>query len=165
VLENPDRRDFLTKAVIIVGAAGVAIATWPFLVSMNPTAEVLEKATTDVDLSRISIGQQQTVSWEGKPIFVVHRTTAQIRAMENSPGGFDPQPDEDRVKQPEWLVVIGLCTHMGCVPIKDDEGWLCPCHGSRYDNSGRVVRGPAPKNLVIPPYRFIAASKIIIGEA
>jgi ubiquinol-cytochrome c reductase iron-sulfur subunit len=165
VLEHPERREFLTKAVVTVGVAGAAVACWPFISSMNPAVDVLEKAAAEVDLSGIALGQVQTVSWGGKPVFVMHRTAAQIGAMESSEGGFDPQPDEERVKRPEWLVVVGVCTHMGCIPIKKDFGWLCPCHGSMYDNSGRVVRGPAPKNLAVPPYRFVSTDKIVIGEA
>ena len=85
--------------------------------------------------------------------------------MAASDGGTDPEPDRQRVKLPEWLVVVGVCTHMGCVPNRESSGWMCHCHGSRYDDSGRVLRGPAPKNLEVPPYRFIAADKIIIGVA
>lgn len=165
VLDSPDRRDFLGVATAVVGAAGVAAACWPFISSMNPSADTLEKSTTEVDLSGIPAGQTQTVSWGGKPVFVVHRTPGQIASMKNSRGGHDPQADADRAAQPQWLVVVGVCTHMGCIPGRNEDGWLCPCHGSVYDNSGRILHGPAPKNLLVPPYKFVAAEKIIIGEA
>lgn len=165
VLDSPDRRDFLGKATAAVGAAGVAATCWPFISSMNPSADTLEKATTEVDLSGIAAGQMQTVSWGGKPVFVVHRTPEQIVAMQASQGGTDPQEDKARATQPQWLVVVGVCTHMGCIPGRSEDGWLCPCHGSVYDNSGRILHGPAPKNLLVPPYKFVAAEKIVIGEA
>jgi ubiquinol-cytochrome c reductase iron-sulfur subunit len=165
VLGSPDRRDFLGKATAAVGAAGVAAACWPFISSMNPTMDTLEKASTEVDLSGIVTGQMETVAWGGKPVFVVHRTPEQIATMQDSQGGKDPQPDRDRVKNPEWLVVVGVCTHMGCIPGRNPDGWLCPCHGSVYDNSGRILHGPAPKNLLVPPYKFVSAEKIVIGEA
>jgi ubiquinol-cytochrome c reductase iron-sulfur subunit len=165
VLGSPDRRDFLGKATAAVGAAGVAAACWPFVSSMNPSMDTLEKAATEVDLSGIAAGQMETVAWGGKPVFVVHRTAEQITAMENSQGGKDPQADSARVKKPEWLVVVGVCTHMGCIPGRNADGWLCPCHGSVYDNSGRILHGPAPKNLVVPAYKFVSDSKIVIGEA
>ena len=165
VLDNADRRDFLGKATTAIGAAGAAAACWPFISSMNPSLDTLEKASTEVDLSGIAVGQAQTVSWGGKPVFVVHRTPEQIAAMKNSQGGKDPQADADRAKHPEWLVVVGVCTHMGCIPSRTEEGWLCPCHGSVYDNSGRILHGPAPKNLPVPPVKFVSADKIIIGEA
>jgi len=164
-LDSPDRRDFLGTATAVVGAAGVAAACWPFISSMNPSADTLEKATTEVDLSGIAAGQAHTVSWGGKPVFVVHRTPEQIASVKNSQGGHDPQADADRAPQPQWLVVVGVCTHMGCIPGRSEDGWLCPCHGSVYDNSGRILHGPAPKNLLVPPYKFVAAEKIIIGEA
>src|SRR3569623_1338680 len=135
-----DRRNFLVTATCCMGAVGVAAAAWPFINSMNPTAAV-----------------------RGKPVFVFHRTPEQVAAMAHSSGGKDPQPDSARVKQPEWLVVVGICTHLGCVPNKSEEGWLCPCHGSAYDNSGRILHGPAPRNLDVPPYNFAGADKIVVG--
>ncbi len=164
-LDSPDRRDFLEQATTMVGAAGVAAACWPFVSSMNPSGDTLEKATTEVDLSAISAGQTHVVSWGGKPVFVVHRTPDQVAAMKNSQGGHDPQDDHARAAQPQWLVVVGMCTHMGCIPSRNDDGWLCPCHGSVFDNSGRILHGPAPKNLLVPPYKFVADKKMVIGEA
>jgi ubiquinol-cytochrome c reductase iron-sulfur subunit len=159
------RREFLGTVTAGVAAAGVAAACVPFVSSMNPTSDVLAKATTEIDISGIAPGEEKTFPWQGKPVFVVHRTPEEIKAMEASNGGKDPEPDSKRVEKPEWLVVIGICTHLGCVPNKTASGWLCPCHGSIYDNSGRIISGPAPKNLHIPPYKFVAENKIVIGKA
>ena len=163
---NPERRYFLEKATGAVAGAGVAAASWPFINSMNPAADVLSKATVEVDLGHIGVGELDTVEWQGKPVFVLHRTDEQIAAMRASMGSkIDPQPDEERVLRPEWLVVIGLCTHLGCVPTRKPEGWFCPCHGSRYDNSGRVTRGPAPHNLHLLPYQFLSDDRLLLGKA
>ncbi len=159
------RREFLGTVTAGVAAAGVAAACVPFVSSMNPTSDVLAKATTEIDISGIAPGEEKTFPWQGKPVFVVHRTPEEIKAMEASNGGKDPEPDSKRVEKPEWLVVIGICTHLGCVPNKTASGWLCPCHGSIYDNSGRIISGPAPKNLHIPPYKFVTENKIVIGKA
>jgi ubiquinol-cytochrome c reductase iron-sulfur subunit len=164
-VDDSQRRDFLGKFTAVVGGVGAAVACWPFIKSMAPAADVLTKATTEVDLSSIPVGEEKIVPWQGKPVFIIHRTPEQIAAMEASPGGKDPEPDAKRVQQPEWLVVIGICTHLGCVPGRSKDGWLCPCHGSRYDLSGRILKGPAPRNLELPPYQFIAADKLLIGKA
>ena len=164
-LASPERRDFLEQATVAVGAAGVAAACWPFISSMNPSADVLEHGTAEASLVAIQPGESLTVSWEGKPVFIRHRTPQQVAAMQLSQGGSDPQDDSSRTQQPQWLVVVGLCTHLGCIPSQNNDGWLCPCHGSVFDNSGRVMRGPAPKNLLVPPYKFVASDKIVIGEA
>lgn len=164
-LDDTGRRNFLIKATSVFGGAGVVATCVPFVASMNPSSDVLAKAETEVDLSDITPGSMRTVAWQGKPVFILRRTPEQIKAAGSSDGGPDPEPDGKRVKQPEWLVVVGVCTHMGCVPNKEGPGWVCHCHGSQYDDSGRVVRGPAPKNLEVPPYRFVAESKIVIGKA
>jgi len=164
-LDDTGRRDFLLKVTTVVGGAGAAAASLPFIASMNPSAELLAKANTEVDLSGIPEGGMHTVAWQGKPIFILHRTPEAIKAMKATNGGLKPEQDSDRVKKPEWLVVIGVCTHMGCVPNKEGPGWTCHCHGSQYDDSGRILRGPAPNNLEVPPYRFIAENKIMIGQA
>ena len=164
-LGDSNRRNFLIKVTSVVGGAGAAAACLPFIASMNPSSDVLAKATMEFDLSGMNPGDMRTVAWQGKPVFVLRRTQEQITASEASDGGLDPEPDQKRVKRAEWLVVVGVCTHLGCVPNKEGPGWTCHCHGSQYDDSGRVVRGPAPKNLAVPPYKFIAADKIIIGEA
>lgn len=160
-----NRRNFLIKLTSVVGGAGVAATCVPFVASMNPSSDVLAKAETDVDLTDIPPGGMHTVAWQGKPVFILHRTPEQITSSQATDGVINPEPDAKRVKNPEWLVVIGVCTHMGCVPNKEGPGWECHCHGSQYDDSGRVIRGPAPKNLEVPPYRFVAENKIIIGKA
>ena len=162
-VKDPTRRDFLGKVTAAVSGAGVAAACWPLVSSMNPSTDVLAKATTDVDLSVIPEGEAKTVAWQGKPVFIVHRSPEQLEAVRNAPEGKDPQPDSERVQKKEWLIVVGICTHLGCVPNMRKEGWFCPCHGSQYDLSGRILRGPAPHNLHVPPYRFVADTKIIIG--
>ncbi len=162
---DPNRRDFLGLVTGVVGAVGVAGACWPFISSMNPSKEVKFEATAKVDLGSIPKGKTHTVEWQGKPVFVVHRTDEQIAEMAAKESQLDRQTDAARVQQPQWLVVVGICTHLGCVPNRTHEGWSCPCHGSMYDNSGRVVRGPAPKNLIVPHYEFAGDNTLIIGEA
>ena len=162
--ENPKRRDFLNTAAGTMVGCGVAAAAWPFISSMNPSKDVLAKSTTEINLEGISPGSMKTVEWQGKPVFILHRSDEQIERMSASQGGKDPQSDSARVLNPAWLVVIGVCTHLGCVPSRKKEGWFCPCHGSSYDDSGRVLTGPAPSNLELPPYQFIANNKIIIGK-
>ena len=168
------RRDFLylaTGAVVTV-AAGAAI--WPLIDQMNPAADTRALASIEVNLAPIELGQRITVKWRGKPIFIAHRTEASIRrarADDHNPSLPDPATDASRVKKPHWLIVIGICTHLGCIPLgqkKTDPrgpwgGWFCPCHGSIYDLSGRIRQGPAPKNLYIPPYKFTAADVVKIG--
>src|SRR3546814_8557333 len=141
-----------------MGAVGLASVVWPFIHQMNPAAGLLAMSTTDVDLSPIQVGQAITVVWQGKPVFVRHRTEQEIEEAQSVDLGAlpDPEPDAERVEKPEWLVVVGVCTHLGCVPLGtksgdpkgDYDGWFCPCHGSHYDSSGRVRRGPAPTNLL-----------------
>lgn len=171
----PTRRDFLILTASAVGAVGTAAVVWPFIDSMNPSADVLAQSTTDVDLSQIQPGQAITVMWQGKPVFIRNRTPEEINAAEQTPLSelIDPQSDQARVKtgKAQWLVVVGICTHLGCVPNGQKPsqdrgkygGWLCPCHGSLYDTSGRVRRGPAPTNLVVPPYTFLSETSIRIG--
>ncbi len=165
MVKDDGRRDFLIKMTSVVGGAGVAATCVPFVASMNPSSDVLAKAETEVDLTDITPGSVRTVAWQGKPVFIVRRTPEQIKSVSTTANALDPEPDEKRVQRPEWLVVVGVCTHMGCVPNKEGLGWTCHCHGSQYDDSGRVVRGPAPKNLEVPPYRFATDTKIIIGKA
>ncbi|OFZ66492.1 MAG: ubiquinol-cytochrome c reductase iron-sulfur subunit [Betaproteobacteria bacterium RBG_16_56_24] len=164
-LGDTGRRDFLVRVTTAVSGVGVAAACLPFVASMNPSSDVLAKATTEFDLSGMNPGDMRTVAWQGKPVFILRRSLEQIKEMEASNGGFAPEPDRQRVKQPEWLVVVGVCTHMGCVPNREGPGWLCHCHGSQFDDSGRVLRGPAPNNLEVPPYHFVAGNKIVIGQA
>jgi ubiquinol-cytochrome c reductase iron-sulfur subunit len=171
--DGKTRRDFLLVATATVGTVGAALAAWPFIHMMNPAADTLALATTGVDLSPIEEGQRVTVVWRGKPVFIDHRTAADIAAARETPLAelVDPQPDEDRVQRPEWLIVVGICTHLGCIPLGQRSGeargefggWFCPCHGSHYDSSGRIRRGPAPINLVVPPYEFVDDTTIRIG--
>ncbi|MDX1811212.1 MAG: ubiquinol-cytochrome c reductase iron-sulfur subunit [Gammaproteobacteria bacterium] len=163
--DNPDRREFLNTVTGVVAGAGVCAAAWPFISSMNPSSDVLSKATTEASLKGLAPGQSKTVSWQGKPVFILHRTDEQIESMAKSDGGKEPQADSERVQKQDWLVVIGICTHLGCVPNRKDAGWFCPCHGSVYDNSGRILHGPAPRNLAVPPYEFLSDNKILIGKS
>jgi ubiquinol-cytochrome c reductase iron-sulfur subunit len=169
------RRDFLYIATAAAGAVGAAAAVWPLINQMNPDASVLALASTDVDLSPIAEGQSVTIQWRGKPVFVTNRTKKEIDEAREVPLNQlpDPQPDQARVKEghDQWLIVIGVCTHLGCVPLGqrsgdpkgDFDGWFCPCHGSHYDTSGRIRRGPAPLNLVVPPYEFLTDTSVRIG--
>jgi len=167
------RRDFLYLAAAGMGAVGAACVAWPLINTMNPSAEVLALASTEVDLSPIEVGQRITVTWRGNPVFIDHRNAEQIEAAESVDVEElrDPQTDEARVQKPEWLIVIGVCTHLGCVPLGQKPGqdrgefggWFCPCHGSHYDTSGRIRKGPAPKNLPVPPYEFTGDTQIVIG--
>jgi ubiquinol-cytochrome c reductase iron-sulfur subunit len=171
--EDATRRDFLLIATGTVAAAGAALAAWPFIHSLNPAADTLAVATTGVDLTPIAVGQAITVVWQGKPVFIRRRTAAEIEAADGTPIDQlpDPQSDAERVQKPEWLVMVGVCTHLGCIPLgqKTGEpkgeygGWFCPCHGSHYDTSGRIRKGPAPSNLAIPPYKFVEDNSIQIG--
>jgi len=169
------KRDFLKLVAAAAGAIGVGTIAWPLIDSMNPSGDVLALGSVEIDLSPIPAGQAITAVWRGKPIFVRHRTEAEIKAATDVALGqlADPSTDADRVKEghAQWLVVIGICTHLGCIPLGnkptdargDYGGWFCPCHGSQYDTSGRVRHGPAPANLAVPPYAFISDSKIKIG--
>ncbi|MBE8190838.1 MAG: ubiquinol-cytochrome c reductase iron-sulfur subunit [Alphaproteobacteria bacterium] len=162
------RRDFLylaTGAVAAVGAGGVAI---PLIDQMNPAASVKALASIEVDISTIEAGQSVTVTWRGKPVFIRHRTKQEIAEAQAvvSADLPDPQTDKERVKKDEWLIMVGVCTHLGCVPLGqagDFKGWFCPCHGSHYDTSGRIRRGPAPTNLEIPAYSFLTDTRVKIG--
>lgn len=167
--DEPTRRDFLFIATGAVGVVAAGAAVWPLIDQMNPDATTLAAASTEVDISNIAEGQIVTVKWRGKPVFISHRTPAEIEAAGAAPLNElpDPATDQSRVQRPEWLVVIGICTHLGCVPIGNDGpfqgGYFCPCHGSVYDTSGRIRQGPAPYNLAVPPYAFVSDSKVKIG--
>ncbi len=168
VSDDANRRDFLYVATGGVAAVGAVMAAWPLVHQMNPSADVRALATIEVDISQIEVGQSVTVKWQGKPVFIRRRTEEEIQTAEAVPMDElpDPQLDADRREKPEWLVMLGICTHLGCVPLGqagDFGGWFCPCHGSHYDTSGRIRLGPAPKNLEIPPYEFVSDSVILIG--
>lgn len=171
--DESSRRDFLYLVTGATAAVGAGVVLWPLIDAMNPSADVLALATTRVDLSGVEEGMAITVTWQGKPVFIRHRTQAEIeeaRAVDISELP-DPQPDAERVIQPEWLVMVGICTHLGCIPLGqaqgdptgDYGGWFCPCHGSHYDESGRVRAGPAPRNLEVPPYAFVEDNVVEIG--
>lgn len=174
--QHPDgttRRDFLYLSATAFGATGAALSGWAFIHSMNPSADVLALSSTEVSLAALQPGQSITVTWRGKPVFVRYRTPEEIaKAKADDKADLkDPQTDAARVKKDNWLVLLGVCTHLGCVPLGqkpadskgDFGGWFCPCHGSEYDTSGRIRKGPAPKNLVVPPYQFLSDSVIQIG--
>jgi ubiquinol-cytochrome c reductase iron-sulfur subunit len=186
-----NRRDFLYIATGAVGAVGTALAVWPFINQMNPDASVLALSTVEVDLAPIAEGQAITIKWRGNPVFIRHRTPAEIEAAkavkpEELPDPMarnanvkdgDPATDENRVVggKEGFLVMMGVCTHLGCVPIGNEGdfavvegsaktgGWFCPCHGSHYDTAGRIRKGPAPENLPVPKYEYLTDTKIKIG--
>ena len=168
---EPTRRDFLYVATMTAAAVGAAGSLVPLIAQMNPDASTIAAgAPIEVDLAPIAEGQVIKVFWRGNPIFISHRTKKEIDAaravdVNSLP---DPQPDQARVKEghDQWLVISGICTHLGCIPLAHQGqygGWFCPCHGSQYDTSGRIRKGPAPYNLPLPPYAFISDSKIKIG--
>jgi ubiquinol-cytochrome c reductase iron-sulfur subunit len=167
---NVTRRDFITLTASSMAAIGTVAVVWPLADSMNPSADVLALASTEVDLSAIKPGQSIKIMWRGKPVFVRNRTEKEIeeaRAVKLSELR-DPQTDDQRVTKGKenWLIMVGVCTHLGCIPLGqqgDYNGWFCPCHGSHYDTSGRIRKGPAPLNLMIPEYKFLSDTKILIG--
>ncbi|WP_376095361.1 ubiquinol-cytochrome c reductase iron-sulfur subunit [Roseomonas sp. CCTCC AB2023176] len=175
VHDGPPRRDFLKLATGSFAAVGVAVVAWPFISSMNPSADVLALSTADVDLAPIEVGQAITIMWRGKPVFVRRRTPEEIQQAKavNLAELRDPAPDDARHKpgKDEWLIVLGVCTHLGCVPLGqkptdsrgDYGGYFCPCHGSHYDTAARIRKGPAPLNLAIPDYTFTSDTKIRVG--
>lgn len=185
--EGPDRRDFIVIAAQAFAGVGAAAALWPFIAQMNPDASTLALASTEVDLSPIKEGQAITVLWRGKPVFVRHRTADEIKAalevkisdLRDPSARNDalpekaPATDLNRTKKghENWLVLVGICTHLGCIPKGqsmtdargDFGGWFCPCHGSHYDTAGRIRKGPAPRNLDVPSYAFISDTRVKIG--
>ena len=173
--DETSRRDFIYIAAGAVTAVGAAATIWPFVDQMNPAADTRAMSTTEVDLSAVALGQQIKVMWQGKPVFVRHRTAGEISAAQRDDYAQlkDPQHDVDRIRQedgqagrPEWLILQANCTHLGCIPTFAEgayHGWFCPCHGSVYDTSGRIRSGPAPKNLLVAPYVFLNDATIRIG--
>jgi ubiquinol-cytochrome c reductase iron-sulfur subunit len=167
------RRDFLYLATVSVAGFGVAALAWPLIDQMNPSADVLALSSTEIDVGKVEVGQRIKVMWRGHPVFVAHRTPEEIKEAEsvNVAELRDPQTDTQRVQKKDWLIVVGVCTHLGCIPLGTAAtdprgqfgGWFCPCHGSQYDTSGRIRLGPAPLNLAVPPYKFTAASSVLIG--
>ena len=166
--KKPKRRDFLFTASYALGAVGIGAAVWPLVDQMNPDQSVKALASTEVDVSSLEPGKSITVLWRGKPVFIKRRTETEISEAEsvNLEELKHPEKDADRVKKAEWLVMMGICSHLGCVPLSDKgeyNGWFCPCHGSHYDTSGRIRKGPAPTNMEIPKYVFVDENTIKIG--
>ncbi len=163
-----NRRDFLFTASYTMGAVGIGATIWPFIDQMNPDSSVKALAATEVNISKIEPGKSITVLWRGKPVFIKRRTQSEVSEAQSVDLNElkHPEKDEDRVKKSEWLVMLGICTHLGCVPLSDKgeyNGWFCPCHGSHYDTSGRIRKGPAPVNMEIPKYEFVDSNTIKIG--
>lgn len=167
------RRDFIVVASYAMGAIGAGAVAWPLIDQMNPAADTLALASIEVDVSKIEEGQSITLKWRGKPVFIRHRTADEISRADSVTLDElrDPQTDAERAEKPEYLVLLGVCTHLGCVPLGQKvgevkgeyDGWFCPCHGSHYDTSGRIRKGPAPLNLEIPPYSFVSDQVVKIG--
>jgi len=172
-IDDQSKRDFLFVTTAAVGAVGTAMAAWPFIDQMNPAADTLALSTTEVDLEPIEVGQSITVVWRGKPVFIRHRSAEEIATANevSSADLIDPEADSERVQKAQWLIMVGVCTHLGCIPLGNKAGeskgefggWFCPCHGSHYDTSGRIRKGPAPTNLPVPEYSFLSESKVKIG--
>jgi ubiquinol-cytochrome c reductase iron-sulfur subunit len=185
--EDPNRRDFIVILAQAFAGVGAAVALWPFVHQMNPDASTQALASIEVDLSPVKAGQAITVSWRGKPVFIRNRTPEEVKAAldvkladlkdpiarnDGLPSN-SPATDLNRTKKDKenWLVLVGICTHLGCIPkgqsMADAKGnyggWFCPCHGSHYDTAGRIRLGPAPQNLLVPPYDFVSDTMIKIG--
>lgn len=185
--EPATRRDFIHIAATAFVGVGAAAALWPLIDQMNPDASALSLASTDVDLAPVQAGQAITVMWRGKPIFIRNRTPKEVEAAQAVKMADLKDPvarvmgkpentaatDENRTKKghEQWLIMVGICTHLGCIPKGqgpgdnrgDYGGWFCPCHGSHYDTAGRIRKGPAPQNFAVPPYEFSSPTKIKIG--
>lgn len=172
-MDETGKRDFLTYATVTLGVVGCGLSLWPFIDSMNPAADTKALSTTEIDLTSIQMGSRITVQWRGKPVFIARRTPQEIEAARNVDLSAlrDPESDEKRAPKPEWLIMVGVCTHLGCIPLGqknadphgDFGGWFCPCHGSHYDQSGRIRKGPAPLNLAVPKYVFTEQGGLLIG--
>ena len=170
---NKPRRDFIKLASMTLGGVGAASLAIPFISSMQPGKDALALASTEIDLTPIPEGESLTVVWRGKPVFIRHRSQEEIQLAQEIKVEdlIDVEEDSVRVQNDKWLIVLGVCTHLGCVPLGqkttdskgDYGGWFCPCHGSHYDTSGRIRKGPAPKNLEVPPYVFLSENRIKIG--
>jgi ubiquinol-cytochrome c reductase iron-sulfur subunit len=164
------RRDFLYVATGAVGAVGAAATVWPLIDQMNPDASTLALASIEFNLEGIEVGQSVTIKWRGLPVFVRHRTAEEIETAKAVPLSDlkDPETDAQRTKEghEQWLIMVANCTHLGCVPVGeagDFGGWFCPCHGSHYDTAGRIRKGPAPTNLVVPSFEFLSDTLVQIG--
>jgi ubiquinol-cytochrome c reductase iron-sulfur subunit len=167
---DPGRRDFIYIVTAAAAVGGVAAVAWPLIDQMNPAADTLALASLEYDLSKVALGQEVTIAWRKQPVFIRHRTPKEIAAAvaDDHASMKDPATDASRTKpgHEQWLILLASCTHLGCVPTfaqGEYGGWLCPCHGSIYDTSGRIRKGPAPKNLYLPDYTFLSDSKVKIG--
>ena len=171
--KDDSKRDFIVVSTYALAGVGAASFVWPLIDQMNPAADTLALASTEIDLSSLEEGQSITVKWRGKPVFVRHRTPDEIKQAKEVliDDMRDPQADADRVANEKYIVLVGVCTHLGCVPLGQKTGdikgqyggWFCPCHGSHYDHSGRIRKGPAPTNLEVPSYKFLSDTLIRIG--
>jgi ubiquinol-cytochrome c reductase iron-sulfur subunit len=171
--DNPSRRDMLHLATGAAAAGGAAMFAWPLIHQMNPAADTAALASVEQDVSTVAEGSQLKIVWRGKPLFIRHRTAAEIEQAKKDDTATlrDAQTDEERAQKAPYLVMLAACTHLGCIPVGIDEagyegdfgGWFCPCHGSHYDTSGRIRQGPAPKNLEIPPYEYVSDTVVKIG--
>lgn len=182
---EPTRRDIIHIFATVTAAGAAGAAMWPLIHQMNPDASMLALSSTEVDVSSIDVGQAIKVMWQGKPVFIRHRTAEEISEAEATPLadlkdtaarnqnlGDDAEADDaNRRGDPQWMIVVGVCTHLGCIPLGTDSGenrglyngWFCPCHGSHYDIAGRIRQGPAPDNLDVPPYEFLSDTVVKIG--
>ncbi|HWD13164.1 ubiquinol-cytochrome c reductase iron-sulfur subunit [Pseudochrobactrum sp. sp1633] len=180
---EPTRRDFLYIATGMAGVVGAAGLAWPFIDQMRPDASTLAAASIEVDVSSLTEGASLTVKWRGKPVFIRNRTAKEIEDAKNTPmaalkdplarnanlAADAPASDLERTAgegKENWIVMIGVCTHLGCVPLGESGefgGWFCPCHGSTYDTAGRIRSGPAPENMHIPEFAFISDTVIKVG--
>ncbi len=182
---EPTRREFIHIMAGVTAAAGAGATLWPLVDQMNPDASVLALSSKEVDVSAIAVGQAIKVMWQGKPVFIRHRTAEEIAEAEGTALSALKDPsarnenlaadadaeDANRRVDPNWMIVVGVCTHLGCIPLGtssgenrgDYNGWFCPCHGSHYDIAGRIRRGPAPDNLDVPPYEFLSDTVVKIG--
>ena len=175
VIENPRRRDYLQIAAVAFAGVGAGVTVLPLINSMNPSADVLAQSTTELDVSAIEPGQAIKTSFRKQPLFVRNLMPAEIAAAEAVPVSSlrDPQSLDERTKEghKNWLITLGVCTHLGCVPLGAGEGenrgpfggYFCPCHGSAYDTAGRIRQGPAPKNLEVPEYAFTSDTVVVVG--